>query len=1119
MGTDTSDLTRFRRQINWRIVRAVGLAMVSALCLVVIFYLLTEVRSKLSELSSSPSDNVQWTLSQLEVEYLEFSGALDHVTSRLAEIRANGPGQRPPPPGPWPPNGPPPGPMPPQGPPAVAPPQGLQGVIPSQASPGIAPPMPDAPQGPAGTDNSQAQAGQAAPQSPPAPGAPGGPVAQGSAVGPLSPSVLPTAEQVAPAAAPTGSPPEGPMDESTSPPLVPRGQQDGAGPAQSGTEAPQTEERSQPQAGPQALAGPNAQSSPRGNVLPGTENTDQPGSQPNQREDAQPNFQTEAQTGARPDAETGATAGTSPQPTARVDYPHPPSYPAAHPADYALATALKEMKRRYDILYSRVDTLMNSPLYTPALDSPRMDGAFRRAAQEIYDWARIIDLPDPALIATVESLGGRVESTRREIRSIMSIGNQALVSQSDAARRDVANVLYRLALVSAVLLLALTSLVVISLRLAVLSGRRASEVSATTARLATIVETSQDAIAVLTPRGVVESLNDAGRQMFGLEGDGAIGERIGALLRSPGQDGARPVSGKELTDACAEGRKRGYRLTGRHSDGRTFPVELSMDMARRDDRAVLVCMIRDISHQAETEAALVESRDQARAGERAKARFLGVISHEMRTPLNGILGTIELMDDSDEGSRSALLPVLRNSAQVLLGLVNDVLDLTQIEGGGTQLTAAPFDLDQLLSEIIDSEVPRAQARDNQLMRTPGAPTLGWVNGDRARLRQILLNLVSNAVKFTREGEITLDAARVGREQVEFQVSDTGIGMSPTDVTRIFEDFVRLDSALREQVQGTGLGLGIARQLARAMGGDIGVESEEGQGSLFWVRLPLPMAEAASDPAPAEETETGALPALDILLVEDNATNRLVARKMLERDGHRVTEAHDGAAGLQAARERAYDVILMDVSMPVMDGTTATRHIRTGDGPCRSTRIVALTAHIGEGVAQELHAHGLDEVLSKPLRWRDLRRVLRASPQPTPLNRRVLEELQAATGTAKARDLVRCFIAEGERLRADWQARPPRPAGPVEASSLPDLDTLAEGLHRFAGSSATFGAMRLLSQLHRAEAAARAGDREGCDAAIAAAEALWPPTREALEAWVEAAAADTPRPGGLRRALP
>ncbi|MCA0921673.1 ATP-binding protein [Pseudooceanicola nanhaiensis] len=805
--------------------------------------------------------------------------------------------------------------------------------------------------------------------------------------------------------------------------------------------------------------------------------------------------------------------------TPRVQYPEPPSFPAAIPADFALASALKDLRRRYDILYSRVDTLMRSPLYISALNAPRMEGTFVAAAQEIFDWAHIIDLPDPALIASAEALQPRVAETRPQVRRIMTVGNQALVTQSDLARREVADVLYRLALVSLVLLIALSSLVAISLRLAVLSGRRASQVSATTARLATIVDTSQDAIVVLTPRGVLETLNEAGQEMFGLNEEEATGARIGTLLRRETAEGTRAVSGRELTEACAEGRKRGYRLIGRNADGRTFPVELSMDTAQRDDRAVLVCMIRDISHQAETEAELVESRDRALAGERAKARFLGVISHEMRTPLNGILGTIELMDDSDEASRSALVPVLRNSAQVLLGLVNDVLDLTQIEGAGARLTSAPFDLDTLLEELIDSEVPRAQARGNQLMRTPGAPPLGWVSGDRGRLRQILLNLVSNAVKFTRGGQITLDAARVGERQVEFQVCDTGIGMSAEDAEKIFEDFVRLDSALREQVQGTGLGLGIARQLARAMGGEIGVESEEGQGSLFWVRLPLPAAEPQVQPDTGQDDGPQAGPPLEVLLVEDNATNRLVARKMLERDGHSVTEAHDGAEGLQAARSRAFDLILMDVSMPVMDGATATRHIRAGNGPCRDARIVALTAHIGEDVAQDLRNQGVDEVVAKPLRWRDLRRVLRGGGTSGMIHPRVLEELWEATGPAQAQVLIRCYITEGGRLQEDWHALAARIDAPGEAPAPADADRLAEVLHRFAGSSATFGAVQLTAALRDAELAARSGDRPACIAALAHVDRLWPRTHEALDRWLAERGEEPTRPGPLRRALP
>ncbi|MGI3164781.1 ATP-binding protein [Pseudooceanicola sp. 200-1SW] len=640
------------------------------------------------------------------------------------------------------------------------------------------------------------------------------------------------------------------------------------------------------------------------------------------------------------------------------------------------AAALRELRRRYDILYGRFETLAAAALYNTALRDPAQGGSFDRIRTEVYALAPLIDGPDAALLAALPQMDARLEALRPALRRLLSLANLRLVGQSDSARLEVLSVLKGLAAASLVLLAALTAMVVLFRSLARVSERRLEERQVAWARLETIFSTSRDAILMLDARGRIRDTNRAATEMFALDRDRVLGQPVGRLLRRDGADGTTAISGRALFDACALGPRTGYRLIAWRSDEHRFPVELSMDSSDSEGAPILVCVIRDISHQVAAEAELKASRDKALAAERAKARFLGVISHEMRTPLNGILGAIDLMaenDDPAEGRR--FLEVVRGSAQTLLQLVNDVLDITQIEGGDVAIRKAPFDLDALIDDILASEAPRARTQDNRLFRIGAAPT-GWVLGDATRLRQVLLNLVSNAVKFTRFGSVSVEVRRCGA-QVEILVRDTGIGMTRDEAERVFDDFVRLDGAIRHQIQGTGLGLGIARQLARAMGGEIEVASAPGKGSVFSLTLPLPeAARPATDPAEAE----GALPPprarpQRILLVEDNATNRFVARRLLERDGHSVTEAADGRQGVEAAAEAPFDCILMDVSMPVMDGVAAATAIRAGAGPNRDSRIVALTAHVGEEVSARLRAAGLDDVVAKPIRAQVIRRLL------------------------------------------------------------------------------------------------------------------------------------------------
>ena len=640
-----------------------------------------------------------------------------------------------------------------------------------------------------------------------------------------------------------------------------------------------------------------------------------------------------------------------------------------------LPSALRELRRRYDILYARFETLGTASLYNRALRHPALGGIFDRIRTEVYALTPLIDDTDPVLTEALAVLDTRLEDMRPDLRRMLSMANLRLVAQSDTARLDVQSVLKGLAAASLVLLAALTAMVVLFRSLARVSQKRLEQKRVASARLETIFSTSRDAILMLDSRGKIIDTNRAAAEMFAISPERVIGQPVDRLLRRDGTDGSTAISGRALFDACAVGPRTGYRLIARRCDGHRIPVELSMDSSDSQGAPILVCVIRDISHQVAAEAELKASRDKALAAERAKARFLGVISHEMRTPLNGILGAIDLMaenDDPAEGRR--FLEVVRGSAQTLLQLVNDVLDITQIEGGDVAIRRAPFDLDALIDDILASEMPRARAQDNRLARI-GAGATGWVLGDATRLRQVLLNLVSNAVKFTRFGSISVEPRQQG-DRMEILVRDTGIGMTMEEAVRVFDDFVRLDGAIRHQIQGTGLGLGIARQLARAMDGDIEVASAPGKGSVFTLSLPLPAASPPAGPAaPDTEPGPGQVSPQRILLVEDNATNRFVARRLLERDGHRVTEAADGREGVVAAAETAFDIILMDVSMPVMDGFEAAAAIRAAPGPNRSTRIIALTAHVGEEVTERLRAAGLDDVVAKPIRARVIRRLL------------------------------------------------------------------------------------------------------------------------------------------------
>lgn len=366
-------------------------------------------------------------------------------------------------------------------------------------------------------------------------------------------------------------------------------------------------------------------------------------------------------------------------------------------------------------------------------------------------------------------------------------------------------------------------------------------------------------------------------------------------------------------------------------------------------------------------AALEDAQREAVAANEAKSAFLTVMSHELRTPLNGVLGMARALQRTDLDPRQVgYLQTILRSGDSLLGMLNDLLDLAKIEAGHMDLTVAAFDLKTAGDQAIDlwSEVAAAKGlilrceADSQL---PAA-----VLGDDARVRQIMLNLISNAVKFTNQGDVCLvlrpAAGSDGEVGIEIVVTDAGIGMTPEQVALIFRPFTQAEASTARQYGGTGLGLSICRTLATLMGGEISVESEAGRGSTFRVWLPLPPA----DPEASDDAAPDTLPALRILVADDNPINLAVARAVLEAAGTVVETVADGSQALDRLRTGAFDVVLMDVHMSVMGGIEAVGHIRDGRAGRVDMAVIALTGDAMPGEAERLEALGFDALQPKPI---------------------------------------------------------------------------------------------------------------------------------------------------------
>ena len=609
--------------------------------------------------------------------------------------------------------------------------------------------------------------------------------------------------------------------------------------------------------------------------------------------------------------------------------------------------------------------------------------------------------------------------------------------------------------------------------------------------------------------------NDTFCAMNGYAAAELIGQTIDVLHPTPGDL-------EERSAYLARLRREGsihVETLHRRRDGTHLYIESLSSLVTIGGRELVLGIDRDVTRRKQAEAALAEARDQALEASRLKSEFLATVSHEIRTPMNGVIGMTELLlDTSLDDEQREFAQTINDSAQALLTIINDILDYSKIEAGKLILDRAELAVGEVLGSIGSLLGARARARGLELEISIDPSVPSRVRGDAGRLRQILLNLVGNAVKFTERGGIAIRVACVQSSALvtlRFEVTDTGIGIPEAALRQLFQPFSQADGSVTRRYGGTGLGLAISKRLAELMGGAIGCESAVGQGSTFWFTAQFGAVAAALQPEtfhtpepPTLESHATATARGRILLVEDHPVNQQLALRQIAKLGYAADVVVNGREAVEVIARAAddYQLVLMDCHMPVMDGFAASRGIRKLE-QTRGGRIpiVAMTASALQSDRDACVAAGMDDFLSKPVRQNELRTTIArwmasaaelasSGLELLPgnlLDPAALAELRAldADESGLFADLVQTYLHESSIQLATLRA----------ALKSSDAAALAFAAHQLRGSSANMGARLLADRCGQLEDASRAGALAPAGALTDQIEAVYAQVRAALQA--------------------
>ncbi|MDD3581387.1 MAG: PAS domain S-box protein [Desulfobacca sp.] len=517
------------------------------------------------------------------------------------------------------------------------------------------------------------------------------------------------------------------------------------------------------------------------------------------------------------------------------------------------------------------------------------------------------------------------------------------------------------------------------------------------AKLSLVASKTDNAVVITDKNGLTEWVNDGFTRMTGYTLPEVLGKKPGAILQGPLSD---PATVSRIRAQLQKKEPFTEEILNYHKNGRPYWVSLDISPICNDRGEVVrfISIQRDITRRKETEEELRQAKEAADAANRAKTEFLASMSHEIRTPMNAIIGMAELLDETSLSlEQRKFVDVFRSAGETLLNIINDILDLSKVEAGQITVENIDFDLRELVEKVCEVMALRAHEKGIELASRLRPDTPVHLVGDPGRLRQVLTNLVGNAIKFTEKGEVFLEVGLATADQesagdsgtctLQFSIKDTGIGIPPEKIDYIFEKFTQADVSTTRRYGGTGLGLPITKRLVELMGGRIKVESQPGQGSTFSFTLSLAKQAEPKESQPVPVTD---LRGLRVLVIDDNATNRLILRETLSSWGARVDEAADGELGLARLKQardagRPYRLAVLDFRMPVMNGLEVAAAIKQ-DPSLVGTTLMMLTSDSRGGDLATAKSLGLKSYLVKPVKRTELRKAINLAlsqiPEPT-----------------------------------------------------------------------------------------------------------------------------------------